>query len=212
MTIKKFYTSSFAPNPLRINYMLKLKGLNIDTVDIDMMKGENLSADYKKISPEGTLPALILDDGTTLTDVIAIAHYIERTYPDTPLMGETNLEQAQILGMMHRILFSGLMGIAEVLRNGFMPGFEGRGLPGNIVIDQIPALMDRGTKRLAYFYEMINTLLENKEYLVGEKISQADIDLYVCCNFANFIEQPLDKEAVPNLAAHLKRLNSVLAD
>ena len=212
MTIKSLYSSNFAPNPLRVNYMLKLKGLDIDFIEIDIMKGEQMSADYKKISPEGTLPALVLNDGTTLTDVIAILHYIERTHPETPLMGETDLEQAQILGMMHRILFSGLMSIAEVLRNGFMPGFEGRGLPANIEIEQIPALMDRGTKRLAYFYEMMNTLLDGNDFLVGDKVSQADIDLCVCCNFANFIKQPLDKEQVPNLAAHMARMNAVLAD
>jgi len=213
MTIKKIYSSSFAPNPLRVNYMLKLKGIELDYTEVDMMKGEQLLPDYKKISPEGTLPALILDDGSALTDVTAMLHYIEQSQPDTrPLMGETILEQAHILGMIHRIYVTGLMSIAEVLRNGFMPGFENRALAGSLAIEQIPELMTRGKKRLAHFYTAINETLGNNEFLINNKLSQADIDLFVCCRFAGFIKQPLTPAEVPALAAHYARMEKLLDD
>jgi len=187
MTIKKIYSSSFAPNPLRVNYMLKLKGIELDYTEVDMMKGEQLLPDYKKISPEGTLPALILDDGSALTDVTAMLHYIEQSQPDTrPLMGETILEQAHILGMIHRA--------------------------GSLAIEQIPELMTRGKKRLAHFYTAINETLGNNEFLINNKLSQADIDLFVCCRFAGFIKQPLTPAEVPALAAHYARMEKLLDD
>ena len=211
MTIKTLYTNAFAPNPLRVNLMLKLKGIELETIHIDLMKGEQLLPDYKKIIPEGTVPALILDDGTILTDVVAILYFLEKTYPDTKnLMGHTACEQAQILGMIHHIHFTGLMSVAEIFRNGFLPGFEGRALPAHIPIEQIPELMDRGRTRIHYFYEQINIKLGTKDFLIGEHISQADIDLYVLCNFASWVKETFDPKVSPNLAAHHARVGKII--
>jgi len=210
MTIKKIYSSSFAPNPLRVNYMLKLKGIDIELIDIDLTKGEQLSPDFIAINPEATIPVMLLNDGTTLCDTIGMLHYIEKSYPETPLMGDTIIEQAQVISMMHRIYTKGLLSIADVLRNGAIPGFEGRGLPGTEPVEQIPALMERGTKRLDSFYKSINQSLQGNDYLVANKLSQADVDLYVCCNFAAFIEQAFKPEELGNLAAHHQRMSSLI--
>lgn len=211
MTIKKFYSNNFAPNTARVNLMLKLKGIELDTVEIDLMKREQLSTDFKEISPEGTVPALVLNNGIVLTDVIAILYYIENSYPETQnLLGKSTIEQSQILGMIHQIYFGGLMGVAEILRNGFMSGFEDRGLPGNIPIKQIPELMDRGRTRLSYFYDQTNKKLENKPFLVGDNISQADIDLYVLCNFSGFVKESFDPKKVPHIAKHFSKIDQII--
>ena len=210
MTIKKFYSSSFAPNPLRINYMLKLKGIEIDMIDIDIMKHEHLTDEFKAINPDCTIPVMKLDDGTTLCDTIGILHFIEKSYPETPLMGDSIIEQAQVLSMMHRIYTQGSLSVAAVLRNGAVPGFENRALPGQIPIAQIPALMERGTITLNGFYQSINQSLKGIDYLVANKLSQADIDLYICCNFAGFIKQKFDADALPNLASHYQRMHNAI--
>jgi len=207
MTIKKIYSSSFAPNPLRVNYMLKLKGIDVELVDIDITKGEQLTPEFKAVNPDCTIPVMLLDDDTTLSDTIGILHYIEKTHPETPLMGEGALEEAQIISMMHRIYTQGSLNIANILRNGAIPGFEDRAVPSLIPVEQIPALMERGSKLLNLFYATINKLLEGKTYLIGDKLSQADVDLFICCNFAAFIKQTFDPKALPNLAAHHQTLN-----
>jgi len=211
MTIKTLYSNAFAPSPLRVNLMLKLKGIQLETVDIDLMTGAQFSEDYKKISKEGTVPAAVLDDGTVLTDVIAILNFIENSYPESKrLMGNNATEQAQILGLIHRIYFLGLASVAEVLRNGFAPGFENRAMPGSLAIKQIPELMERGRSRLEHFYEQMNQQLEGREFLVGDAISQADLDLFVLCKFAGMIKEQLDPNQAPNLAGHFANVGKII--
>ena len=92
----KLYTFDSAPNPARLKMFIDYKGIEIDTVQIDMGKAAQLEADYTEIVPEATLPALVLDDGRRLTEVIAIAHYLEGLHPDRPLLGTSNEEKASI--------------------------------------------------------------------------------------------------------------------
>ena len=211
MAIAKFYSSTFPPSPLRVNHMLKLKGIELDFVEIDMMKAEQMSDEYKSVNPEGTIPALLLDDGTLLTEVIGILHYLEETYPEVPLMGTSAVEKAQVSGWIHKIMMQGLMSVAEVLRNGAAPGFENRALPGPLDFEQIPALIERGTKKLAHFFIATNAHLEGRDWLVGDSVTQADIDLFVSCSFAAIIRQKVDSESMPNLAAHQARMSALLS-
>ncbi len=211
MSIKTFYSSDFPPNALRVNHMLKLKGVDLDYVDINMMKGEQFSEDYKAINPEQTIPAMLLDDGTVLNQVISMLYYVEAEYPEPPLMGRDTVEQALVLGWLHRIFTAGLMSIAEVLRNGYAPGFEDRALPGPLNIAQIPELIDRGRTKLAFFFDSVNSELQGKEFLVGDSVTQADVDCYIVCNFAAIIKQKLDPEQHPALAAHKERIAELLA-
>lgn len=211
MPIKTFYSSDFPPNALRVNHMLKLKGVELDYVDINMMKGEQFSQDYKAINPEQTIPAMILDDGTLLNQVISMLYYVEAQYPEPPLMGRDTVEQALVLGWLHRIFTGGMMSIAEVLRNGYAPGFEDRALPGPLNIAQIPDLIERGRTKLAFFFDSVNRELEGKEFLVGDAVTQADVDCFIVCNFAAIIKQKLDAEQHPALAAHKERIAQLLA-
>ena len=210
MTIKKFYSSSFAPNPLRINFMLKIKGVDLEYEDINIREGEQKTPEFLAVNPDGTVPVLVLEDDTTLCDTIGIIHYIEKTYPSKPLMGTDTLEQAKILSMMHKIYVSGSLAVAEAVRNGYLPGFEGRALPGPVAIEQIPELVGRGQKRVELFYQAMNDLLQGNDFLVNNKLSQADIDLFVCCNFANFIEQPFDAQNHTNLAKHFNTISTLI--
>ena len=77
-------------------------------------------------------------------------------------------------------------------------------------VEQIPELVTRGKKRLITFYQTMEALLENKTFLVGEDVSQADIDLFVCCNFAGMIKQSFDTDTYPNLASHFNEMNKRL--
>ena len=211
MPIKTFYSSDFPPNALRVNHMLKLKGVDLDYVDINMMKGDQFSDDYKAVNPEQTVPAIVLDDGTVLSQVISMLHYLESEYPEPPLMGRDTVEQALVLGWLHRIFTGGLMSIAEVLRNGYAPGFEDRALPGPLNIAQIPDLIERGRAKLAFFFDSMNSELDGKDFLVGNAVTQADVDCFITCNFAAIIKQKLDAEQHPALSAHKERIANLLA-
>ena len=210
MPIKTFYSSDFPPNALRVNHMLKLKGVELDYVDINMMKGEQFAPEYTAVNPSQTIPAILLEDGTVLSEVVAMLYYLDNEYPQRPLMGRSALERAQVLGWLHKIFVTGLMSIAETLRNGLAPGFENRALPGPLNIKQIPELTERGQQKLAFFFDTMETELSGKEFLVGNELTQADVDLYICTNFSAAIKQKPDPEKHKALVAHKERISALL--
>ncbi len=210
MPIKTFYSSDFPPNALRVNHMLKLKGVNLEYTDINMMKGEQFADEYKAVNPSMTVPTIELDDGTVLTEVIGMLYFLDHEYPEKPLMGRNPLEQAQVLSWLHRLFNTGLMSIAEVLRNGAAPGFEDRALPGPLNIAQIPELVQRGQKKLAFFFDTMEAELSDKEFLVGDALTQADVDLMITCNFSAIIKQRPDAEKHASLIAHQARIAAAI--
>ena len=64
----KLYDCRVAPNPRRARMFLAEKGIALDTVEVDILGGENLQAAFLAINPRGLLPVLELDDGSSLYD------------------------------------------------------------------------------------------------------------------------------------------------
>ncbi|MEM7568823.1 MAG: glutathione S-transferase, partial [Pseudomonadota bacterium] len=106
-----------AVNPQRVRIFLAEKGVEVDTQEIDIPSGQNRSEEYLAISPRGLLPALVLDDGTVLTETMAICRYVEAQYPDPPLFGTDAKEQAIIEMRQREMELDGLMPIAWIFRN-----------------------------------------------------------------------------------------------
>ena len=179
----KLYYFPGAPSPRKVGVFLSEKGLEIPTVILNTRVGEHRTEEFAAVHPGLTLPVLVLDDGTCITESLAIAYYLEQTNPDPNLLGVDAKEQALIL-MWHDIAtFEGYLGIQEYFRNS--PGFgEGRALPGPISIEQIPALVDRGEKRANAFFDKIDARLSKNPYLAIERYTYADIVTYVYLEFA----------------------------
>jgi glutathione S-transferase len=113
-------------------------------------------------------------------------------------MGTTDLERAQVLGWSHKIFIQGLMAVAEMLRNQG-DFFKNRALPGTLELEQIPALVKRGKLLLGNFFLMLEAHLQGKDYIVGDRLTLADIDALVACDFATWV-----KEAIPDHCPRLK--------
>lgn len=204
----KLYTAPMPPNPRRVNQFLQYKGIELETIHIDMAVGEQMSAAFKAINPNCTIPALALDDGTCLSEVVGICLYLESIFPDKPLMGTPGLEQAQVVSAMHFTHLNGFTAVAEAFRNA-SPRHVDRALPGPLDLEQIPELAARGHKRLAYFYERQNAALNGRDFLVGDRLSQADIDLRVVCDFAAIVKQKVPEDC-PSLVAHQQRISEAI--
>lgn len=181
----KLYTCDPAPNPMRLKRFMDYKGITLDTTQIDLASEEQLGDAYRAIVPEATVPALILDDGTVLSAVIAIVHYLELLFPEKPLLGVTAEQKATILNWNHRIFGEVFGPIADVFRNGH-PKYAGRALPGPADVAQIPELVERGSQRLQDAFVMLNSVLSQQPFLAGETLSFADIDLLVAIDFAKW--------------------------
>ena len=204
----KLYTFDAAPNPQRLNMFMQLKGIEIETVQIDMLKAEQLSDEYKSVNPAGTVPALVLDNGTVLTEVIGMCVYLEELYPETPLLGITAQEKAEVISWDHKILTMIMSAVAEVLRNTGA-SFENRALPGPLDLPQIEELAARGRMRLEHGWPALNAEIEGKKWLVGDSITLADLDLMICAQFSRWVKCAPPKECA-NIHAHITRVQEAL--
>ena len=113
----KLYTFDAAPNPARLKRFMDFKQIELDTTQIDLGVDEQLGDAYQAIVPEATVPALVLDDGTVLSAVIAIVQYLEERFPDKPLLGGTPEARAATLNWNHRLFTEIFSPIADAFRN-----------------------------------------------------------------------------------------------
>ena len=75
---------------------LNLKGLSPQREFVHLRKGAQRSDDYRKLNPQGLVPALALDDGRVLTQSIAILEYLEETHPSPPLLPRDAAGRARV--------------------------------------------------------------------------------------------------------------------
>ena len=190
-----FYDCTPAPSPRRTRILLAEKGIEVETVQIDMMKGEQLSDEYRKISPTCTIPALKLDTGTVLTENNAITLYLEDAFPDTPhMLGDTAEERGIVMNWSLRAEQEGLLAVAEAFRNS-TPGMKDRATTGPHNYAQIPELAERGRERLVNFMAMLNDRLEGREFIAIDTFSYADITAFVAVEFAKWVKVvPTDEQ------------------
>ena len=73
----KLYDGGKAPNPRRVRVFLKEKGIEVPLVPVDLGTMAHKSAEFTAINPLQRVPALVLDDGTIITESIAICRYFE---------------------------------------------------------------------------------------------------------------------------------------
>jgi glutathione S-transferase len=180
------YDCATAPSPRRARILLGEKGVAHQTVEIDLRQGEQLSAAYRQINPQCTVPALRSEDGLLLTDNAAITAYLEARYPEPALLGRTPVEKAEVASWQWRAEFEGLMAVAEALRNS-APAMADRALPGPVNHAQIPALAERGRLRVAQFFALLDERLAGRDFIAGDGFSVADITAVVAVDFARVV-------------------------
>ncbi len=190
----KFYDCSTAPSPRRARMFIAEKGLEIETVNIDMRAGEQLSPDFKAINPHCTVPVLEIDNGSRLITTAGIRRYLETLQPEPCLLGAGAEQQGVIADLIWHIEFDGFMGVAEALRNS-APGLKGRALTGPVEYEQIPALAERGKRRVQHFLEGVDEMIGDKPFVAGADLSAADIDLLIMIDFAGWLKFCLPEDA-----------------
>ena len=195
----KLYDCKPAPSPRRARMFAIEKGIELETVEVDLGNREQLGEQYAAINPRCTVPALQLDDGTIIAENIAIADYLESVKPEPPLMGHDPVERARILDFNARIETEGLMALAEVLRNS-SPGMKDRAITGPQNYAQIPELAERGRARFQYFFPMLEAQLGEQAFLFGDKLSLADITAFVTTEFARWVKEYIPENFTATLA------------
>lgn len=163
------------------------KGLEIETREVSIAKGEQLSEAFRAVNPRATVPVLVTDEGTVLTENMGIAAFLEARCPEPPLMGRTPDEKGLVLMWNAIVEQQGGLPIADTLRNSH-PAFKDRAIPGPSNYAQIPELAQRGKDRVARFYDLLEARLTESRFLAGDEFTLADISAFVFVDFARVIK------------------------
>jgi glutathione S-transferase len=176
------------------------KGLDIERVEVDLRAGENRQEAYLKVNPGGQTPALVLDDGSLVSEITAICEYLEERQPTPPLVGSTPEERGATRMWVRRVDLK----ICEPLANGFrfaegLPMFQSRML---CVPEAAPGLKAMAQDGLKWLDSQLSG-----PFIAGERFTLADILLFGFLDFGAMVGQPLDP-ANTKVAAWFERVKA----
>ena len=194
----KFF-NSVGPNPKVVRMYMAERGIELPTVEVDLMKGENRQAAHLARNPSGQMPALELDDGSHISEITVICEYLEEHEGASPIFGTTPEERAQTRMWVRKIDLN----ILEPLANGFR---YSEGLP--LFKDRIYTIPDAAPelKKLAQHHlSWLDGQMKGKQFVCGDRFSFADILLYCFLEFGSAVGQPLDPNN-KNLSAWFDRV------
>lgn len=193
--------NSIGPNPHVVRMFMAERGISIPSEMIDLPSGENRREDYLKLNPAGQTPALILDDGSVISEILAICEYLDETQPGDRLLGATPEARAQSRRWTRWVDLN----VCEPMGNGFrfaegLPMFKDR---VHCVPEAAPGLKAIAQNRLAW----LDAKMAGQDYIGGDTFGMADILLFCFQAFGNAIGQPLNPE-YKNLTAWFARVGA----
>ena len=183
------YTAD-APNPHVVDMFVRLAGIDINTVRFDLETGENRSDEFLAINPSGQVPLLLLEDGTSITEVPAICEYLAEVFPNSNLsfMGNNAVERAQIRMWFRKIDLS----ICEPLENSFRFSLWADYFKDKIFVSESAASGLR--EQCEYGLAQLNTHLQTSSYIVGNVLSLVDVFLFAMLRYFKGVGFILAKE------------------
>ena len=163
-------------NLLVDNKVLKEKGIEIERVQLDINALEPKSEAFTQKNPMQTVPALELDDGTVISETIAICRYFEEIQPDPLLFGKTPLEKAVNEMWQRRMEFHFLLPVANVFRHAH-PAMADWEKP------QIKEFSDANRPKVLEFLSWLDTELADRQFIAGDAFTIADITAIAAADF-----------------------------
>jgi glutathione S-transferase len=178
-----------APNPRKVRIYLAEKGLTVPTERVRMMKREHKSDDFLKKNALGQLPVLALDDGTFLSESVAICRYFETLHPAPPLFGTGAREQAFVEMWLRRAEFRLWSPMGQVWINDD---------PRTAIVNptQFPEYGKKNRKLVEHAMTWLDgELADGRAWLAGDVYSMADIVLLCGIDFAKFVNMDMPENA-----------------
>ena len=195
----KLYDSNFAPNPRRVRIFLAEKGIAVPTERVDIARQEHKTPEYAAINPLQRMPSLVLDDGTIITELIAICRYFEMLRPEPPLFGVGSKDAAIVEMWNRRAEINFLASVAAVFRHTH-PAMK------ELEVPQVPAWAEANRPRVSWFLEMLDRELATREFVAGDRYTVADITMQVAVDFM----KP-GRLSMPDGAANVKRWHTAVS-
>ena len=167
----KLYDSKSAPNPRRVRIFIAEKGLDVPTVQVDLNGKENRTPAFLDMNPLGGVPVLELDDGTCISESVAICRYLEAIQPDPPLMGTDAKDRAIVEMWQRRMELEIFQPIANVFVHTH-EWFKGRR-------PQVPEYGEACRKHVLARMKWLDEELARRPYVAGDRFTIADITALV---------------------------------
>ncbi|WP_374654765.1 glutathione S-transferase family protein [Phenylobacterium sp.] len=188
-----------APNPRRVRIFLAEKGVDLPETTVDMRKREHKSPEFRAKNSMGQLPALELDDGTCISETVAICRYFEETHPEPPMFGRTAIEKALVDQWIRRVEFAVMMPVGNFWRHAHP--FTAA------LLTQFKDFGESNKETYRGAQKYIDRELAGREFLVGDSYTMADICLLSTVDFADWIGLPVEDEFA-NLKAWRERVKA----
>lgn len=197
----KFYNAPTpAPNPRRVRIFLAEKGVSVPTVDIAIMKREHKSPEHLARNSLGQVPTLELDDGTMISETVAICRYFESVHPNPPMFGRDGIEQALVEMWTRRVEFSVMTPVGMFWRHAH---------PFTAAV-VVPQYKEFGESNRAHYERALGWLdgeLKGREFLATKDYTVADICLLSTVDFATWIGLAIP-DSLANVRAWHARVTS----
>jgi len=172
----KLFDGGRAPNPRRTRIFLAEKGITVPLVPVDMGAMEHRSGEIAARNPLQRLPVLELDDGTVLTESVAICRYFEELQPEPALFGRGALGKAQVEMWQRRIEFNLYQPVSHAFRH-VHPAMREWEVP------QVAEWGEANKPKALDFLVLLDAELALREFAAGDEFSIADITGLVAIDF-----------------------------
>jgi len=195
----KLYDGGRAPNPRRVRVFLAEKAIAVPTEQVDLGKLQQRSDAYTAINPMQRVPALVLDDGTVITESVAICRYFEALHPEPPLFGRGALESALVEMWNRRVEFHLFAPVSMIFQH-LHPAMK-------IMVDpQVPEWGEANKPRVADFLRFLDGELERRPFVAGKDFTIADITALVAVDFMR-----VSKLTVPENLGNVQRWHAAVS-
>ena len=194
----KLFDGGKAPNPRRVRVFLAEKGIDVPREPVDMGALEHKSQRIARLNPLMRLPVLELDDGTILTESIAICRYFEELHPEPALFGGGPRGKALVEMWQRRMELNLMFPIAQAFRH-IHPAMKEWEVP------QVPEWGEINKPKALEFMEILDRELESRAFAAGDDYSVADITGMIAIDFC----KPARIE-VPETLSNLRRWHKAL--
>jgi glutathione S-transferase len=189
----KLYNHAVAPNPRRVRIFAAEKGIELSLEEVDILAGQSRTPEFLAKNSSGAVPVLELDDGSYLSESVAICRYLEGLQPEPNLLGRDLREQAEIERWNRRMELELFAPIARTVQNT-NPIFQSR-------FRQFP---EYGEAQRAVVYQRLERMdreLDGHEFVAADRFTIADITALVAIDIGGRLA---DIRIAPRFA-HLAR-------
>jgi glutathione S-transferase len=177
----KIYDTPLAPNPRRVRWFMAEKGIDdVEVVTLNLFEGQHKTPEYLRKAGLANVPMMELDDGTCVTESVAICRYLESVYPEPNLFGRTPTETAVIEMWLRRAE----MMVATPLMIGVRHTHPAMGA----LEAQVPVIGEHNLSGATRALKVLDRRLSESEWLACDRLTIADIIAYIGLDFGRMVK------------------------